>query len=82
MAGPWIELELGVRSPDDAGQDRAAGIVARLREQGTSVRGDGPPWHTDVETDDLAVALRSLGADLGSIDEGWEEVLTIGPARG
>lgn len=80
MAGPWIELELRERSP--AARDQAAAIVAKLRERGVKVRGDGPSWQTDIETDDLEVARKAAAGELAFVDEHWEDVLEIGPARG
>jgi hypothetical protein len=80
VPGPWIELELEQRS--SAAPDEAAAIVMKLRARGMKIHGDGPTWRTDVETDDLEVATETVAGALTSIDEHWEAVLAIGPARG
>jgi hypothetical protein len=70
--------ELGViAGGGQAGYQRAAGIVDRLRS-GREVEGDGPTWRaTYLDFEDREAALEALETDLDAIDRGWSDVLTI-----
>ena len=69
-----------MQSPDAAGEDQAAALIAKLREQ-MAVEGDGHLWRVDIEADDRNAALMRLVAILDAIDEdNWGDVLVIGSA--